>query len=154
MARRKKDLSDVPGIIDDIMGISSSGNGHDAEGLMDAEESGDVDELIEQTATRRSSRAKARTGGDPDPAEKPARKPRTPRAAAVEPDEGPEQLKLPLLPLRDMVIFPHMVTSLFVGRDRSLKAIEAALNNDRTLLAVAQRNPEQEEIGPDDLYTT
>ena len=47
-----------------------------------------------------------------------------------------------------MVIFPHMVTSLFVGRDKSLKAIEAAMIDDRVIVAVAQRNPEDEEVGP------
>ena len=61
-------------------------------------------------------------------------------------------MRYPLLPLRDMVIFPHMVTSLFVGRDKSLKAIESAMTGDRTLVAVAQRNPEEEDIAPEDLY--
>src|SRR5688500_5789230 len=68
-------------------------------------------------------------------------------------DDDDKVLKLPLLPLRDMVIFPHMVTSLFVGREKSIKAIEAALNSDRIVYAVAQRNPEEEDIGPDDLHT-
>jgi len=45
-----------------------------------------------------------------------------------------------------------MVTSLFVGRKRSLKAIDAALNGDRVLVAVSQRNPEDEDVEPDDLY--
>src|SRR5207253_3973552 len=70
-----------------------------------------------------------------------------------DPDDSDEELRLPLVPLRDMVIFPHMVTSLFVGRKRSLKAIDAALNSDRVLLAVAQRDAEDEDVGPDDLYT-
>src|SRR5215212_5906495 len=153
MARKKqKDPADIAGIVDDLLGGNSSGNGHDAEGLIDAEEAGDVDELIEQTASRRSSRARAgAVGSDPEPGrEKPVRKARAPRKTAPEITEGGEQLKLPLLPLRDMVIFPHMVTSLFVGRDRSLKAIEAAMADDRVIVAVAQRNPEDEEIGPDD----
>jgi ATP-dependent Lon protease len=51
-----------------------------------------------------------------------------------------------------MVIFPHMVTSLFVGRERSLRAIEAAMADERVLVAVAQRDPEDEEVRPEDLY--
>jgi ATP-dependent Lon protease len=63
-----------------------------------------------------------------------------------------EPVILPLLPLRDMVIFPHMVTSLFVGREKSLKAIESAMADERVLVAVAQRDPEDEEVRPEDLY--
>jgi ATP-dependent Lon protease len=63
-----------------------------------------------------------------------------------------EPVVLPLLPLRDMVIFPHMVTSLFVGREKSLRAIESAMTDERVLVAVAQRDPEDEEVSPEDLY--
>ncbi len=59
----------------------------------------------------------------------------------------------PLLPLRDTVIFPHMVTPLFVGRDRSLQAVEAAMANDGTIVVVAQKDEDVEEPGPDDIYT-
>ena len=45
-----------------------------------------------------------------------------------------------------------MVTSLFVGRDKSLKAIDSAMTGDRTLVAVVKRNPEDEDIAPEDLY--
>src|SRR5438876_4013042 len=59
MARKKqKDLADVASIVDEITGGGPPGNGHDAEGLLDAEEAGDVDELIEQTASRRPTRTK------------------------------------------------------------------------------------------------
>jgi ATP-dependent Lon protease len=64
--------------------------------------------------------------------------------------EVPEEL--PLLPLRELVVFPYMVVPLFVGRARSIAALEDALSSDRLLLLVAQRNPEIEEPGPDDLY--
>ncbi|MEN8180905.1 MAG: endopeptidase La [Myxococcota bacterium] len=60
--------------------------------------------------------------------------------------------ELPLLPLRELVVFPYMVVPLFVGRARSIAALEDALSSDRLLLLVAQRNPEIEEPGPDDLY--
>jgi ATP-dependent Lon protease len=59
----------------------------------------------------------------------------------------------PLLALRDTVIFPHMVTPLFVGRDRSLRAVEAAMANEGTIVVVAQKDDEVEEPDPDDIYT-
>ena len=71
------------------------------------------------------------------------------------PDDGDElsSKDLPLLPLRDTVVFPHMMTPLLVGRDRSLKAVEEAVNGDNLLIVVAQRDPEVQEPGLDDLYT-
>jgi ATP-dependent Lon protease len=60
----------------------------------------------------------------------------------------------PLLPLRDTVIFPHMVTPLFVGRDRSLKAVEAAMATEGIIIVAAQKDAELEEPGSDDIYTT
>jgi len=47
--------------------------------------------------------------------------------------------KLPLLPLRDVVVYPHMVIPLFVGRDKSIKALEAAMDGDKKILLVAQK---------------
>ncbi|MBC8249165.1 MAG: LON peptidase substrate-binding domain-containing protein, partial [Anaerolineales bacterium] len=64
-----------------------------------------------------------------------------------------EIAEYPLLPLRDTVIFPHMVTPLFVGRDRSLKAVEAAMSTEGTIVVVAQKDVEMEEPSPDDIYT-
>ncbi|HSR31392.1 MAG TPA: endopeptidase La [Anaerolineae bacterium] len=70
-------------------------------------------------------------------------------------DEGEGSLPedLPLLPLRDTVVFPHMMTPLMVGRDRSMKALEAATSGDELMVVVAQRDPEVEEPGLEDLYT-
>jgi len=62
-------------------------------------------------------------------------------------------LEYPLLPVRDTVVFPHMVTPLFVGRDRSIKAVEAAISDDSTLVVVAQRDPEIQDPAIEDLYT-
>ena len=59
---------------------------------------------------------------------------------------------LPLLPLRDTVVFPHMMTPLMVGRDRSMKALEAATNEDNRVVVVAQRDAEIQEPDLDDLY--
>ena len=47
---------------------------------------------------------------------------------------------LPLLPLRDVVVFPHMVIPLFVGRQRSIKALEAAMEAGKSIMLVAQKN--------------
>ncbi|MBI3803773.1 MAG: endopeptidase La [Nitrospirae bacterium] len=64
--------------------------------------------------------------------------------------EVPE--KLPLLPVRDIVIFPHMVLPLFVGREISIKAIEAALAGNRMVLLAAQKSSEVEAPKPEDIY--
>lgn len=60
---------------------------------------------------------------------------------------------IPLLPLRDVVVYPHMVTPLFVGRGKSIEALERAMANDKQVLLVAQKNPQQDEPQGDDLYT-
>src|SRR5581483_1335014 len=57
-----------------------------------------------------------------------------------------------VLPVRDTVLFPHMVTPLFVMRERSVRAIEDAMSGDRTVIVVAQRDPEIEDVGADDVY--
>ncbi len=61
-------------------------------------------------------------------------------------------IECPLLPARDIVMFPHMMIPLFVGRDRSLDAVEAAAAGDGSLVVVAQRDTEIEEPLIDDLY--
>ena len=60
--------------------------------------------------------------------------------------------ELPVLPLREFVVFPYMVLPLFVSRERSIAAVEDALAGDRLLLLAAQRNPELEDPDPDDLH--
>ena len=67
-------------------------------------------------------------------------------------EDGIATLELPLIPLRDTVIFPRMVSSLLVGRDRSLKAVEAAMAQDRTIVVAAQRNPSQQDVSLEDIY--
>jgi ATP-dependent Lon protease len=68
-------------------------------------------------------------------------------------EQTSEVAEYPLLPLRDTVIFPHMVTPLFVGRDRSLRAVEAAMANEGTIIVAAQKDGEVDDPGPDDIYT-
>jgi len=62
------------------------------------------------------------------------------------------QISLPLLPLRDVVVFPHMVIPLFVGRPKSIKALEVAMESGKTILLVAQKFAAKDEPGPEDLY--
>ena len=59
---------------------------------------------------------------------------------------------LPVLPLRDVVVFPHMVIPLFVGRLRSIKALEAAMAGGKNILLVAQKDATQDVPAPDDIY--
>ncbi|MDU9037219.1 endopeptidase La [Pseudomonas corrugata] len=61
-------------------------------------------------------------------------------------------IELPLLPLRDVVVYPHMVIPLFVGREKSIEALEAAMAGDKQILLVAQRNPADDDPGEDALY--
>ncbi|WP_374525908.1 endopeptidase La [Sphingopyxis sp.] len=60
----------------------------------------------------------------------------------------------PLLPLRDIVVFPHMIVPLFVGRDRSVAALEAAMESDKEIFLVAQLDPGEDDPQRDDLYDT
>jgi len=66
----------------------------------------------------------------------------------------PEQVSLPLLPLRDVVVFPHMVIPLFVGRPKSIKALEAAMEAGKSILLVAQKAAAQDDPSPSDVYST
>lgn len=62
------------------------------------------------------------------------------------------ELDLPLLPLRDVVVFPHMVIPLFVGRPKSIKALEAATEAGKNILLVAQKSAAKDDPSPQDLY--
>ena len=63
-----------------------------------------------------------------------------------------ESIELPLLPLRDVVVYPYMVIPLFVGRDKSIRALEAAMAADKQVLLVAQKSAAVDEPGIDDVY--
>ena len=71
----------------------------------------------------------------------------------MSPRTAPETYDLPVLPLRDVVVFPHMVIPLFVGRDKSIKALDVAMEADKRILLVAQKSAETDDPGADDLYT-
>jgi ATP-dependent Lon protease len=71
------------------------------------------------------------------------------------PDSLPDKeglIECPVLPLRDLVVYPHMVSPLFVGREASLLAIEEAQDNDQTVIALTQQDSDVDEPGPDDFY--
>lgn len=65
---------------------------------------------------------------------------------------SPTLNELPLLPLRDVVVYPHMVTPLFVGRQKSIEALEIAMAADKHVLLVAQKNPSLDDPKAEDLY--
>ncbi len=64
----------------------------------------------------------------------------------------PHRLDLPVLPLRDVVVYPHMVIPLFVGRDRSIKALDLAMAGDKQILLIAQKSPDTDDPAAEDLY--
>src|SRR5574339_538605 len=63
-----------------------------------------------------------------------------------------EITQYPLLPLRDVVVFPHMVIPLFVGRPKSIKAMETAMEAGKSILLVAQKSAAKDDPGPEDMY--
>src|SRR3954452_16918440 len=65
----------------------------------------------------------------------------------------PEIVQYPLLPLRDVVVFPHMVIPLFVGRPKSIKAMETAMEAGKSILLVAQKSAAKDDPGPEDMYS-
>jgi len=66
--------------------------------------------------------------------------------------QTPKLQSLPLLPLRDVVVFPHMVIPLFVGRPKSIKALEAAMELGKSIMLVAQKNASKDEPVAEDIY--
>ena len=71
---------------------------------------------------------------------------------ADRPQAPAETISLPLLPLRDVVVFPHMVIPLFVGRPKSIKALETAMEDGKQILLVAQKSAAKDEPSTEDLY--
>src|SRR5450756_973606 len=65
---------------------------------------------------------------------------------------SPDLTRFPLLPLRDVVVFPHMVIPLFVGRPKSIKAMELAMEAGKSILLVAQKSAAKDDPVAEDLY--
>ena len=59
----------------------------------------------------------------------------------------------PVLPLRDIVVFPHMIVPLFVGREKSIRALEEVMRSDRQILLATQQNPSEDEPTPETIYS-
>jgi ATP-dependent Lon protease len=67
-------------------------------------------------------------------------------------EQNTTQTQMPLLPLRDVVVFPHMVIPLFVGRPKSIKALETAMEAGKSIVLVAQKSAAKDDPSPEDLY--
>nr|WP_282565639.1 endopeptidase La [Providencia alcalifaciens] len=67
--------------------------------------------------------------------------------------ERSERIEIPVLPLRDVVVYPHMVIPLFVGREKSIHSLEAAMDHDKQVMLVAQKEASTDEPGVNDLFT-
>src|ERR1044072_9503275 len=65
---------------------------------------------------------------------------------------GAKKRTVPLLPLRDIIVFPHMVSQLFVGRERSINALDAAMARDKDMFLSAQKNAKTNEPMPGDIF--
>jgi ATP-dependent Lon protease len=65
---------------------------------------------------------------------------------------GAKRRTVPLLPLRDIIVFPHMVSQLFVGRERSINALDAAMARDKDIFLAAQKNAKTNEPTPEDIF--
>src|SRR5215510_8727 len=65
---------------------------------------------------------------------------------------GNKRRTLPLLPLRDITVFPHMVSQLFVGRERSINALNEAMNREKEIFLAAQKNAKTNEPTPEDIF--
>ena len=66
--------------------------------------------------------------------------------------DAPQSHVMAVLPLRDIVVFPHMIVPLFVGREKSVRALEAVMKDDKQILLVAQKNASQDDPEPDEIY--
>ena len=66
--------------------------------------------------------------------------------------DGKKTRSVPLLPLRDIIVFPHMVVPLFVGREKSIAALEEAMGSDKTILLCAQKKAKTNDPEPEDIY--
>ncbi|MXP67572.1 endopeptidase La [Pantoea sp. Aalb] len=67
--------------------------------------------------------------------------------------ERSKRIKIPVLPLRDVVVYPHMVMPLFVGREKSIRCLEAAMDNDKKIMLVAQKEASTDEPGINELFS-
>src|SRR5690606_34936887 len=113
--------------------------------------------LVQERVPRRAPGRSARTGSQrlhplpPGPITRTMRQPAA-RIPGVQMSTQATTFDLPVLPLRDVVVFPHMVIPLFVGRDKSIRALDVAMEGDKQVLLVAQKSAETDDPGADDLH--
>src|SRR5690349_18017196 len=88
-----------------------------------------------------------------------ARSPTVPKGGPMSEAQRPESPRssvsaepVAVLPLRDIVVFPHMIVPLFVGREKSVRALEAVMRDDKQILLVAQKNAAQDDPGAEDIF--
>src|SRR5690242_2360338 len=86
-----------------------------------------------------------------DEADRPVPEPQQGRPDEKQPEAARGDV-LAVLPLRDIVVFPHMIVPLFVGREKSVRALEAVMKDDKQILLVAQKNAAQDDPSADDIY--
>src|SRR3954452_5975736 len=67
--------------------------------------------------------------------------------------DSPRGTTFAVLPLRDIVVFPHMIVPLFVGREKSVRALEDVMKDDKQILLVTQKNASQDDPTPSDIYS-
>ena len=67
--------------------------------------------------------------------------------------ERSERIEIPVLPLRDVVVYPHMVIPLFVGREKSIRCLEAAMEQDKKVLLVAQKDASTDEPTVEEIFS-
>jgi ATP-dependent Lon protease len=106
----------------------------------------DAKPAAETTPPDGAAAAKAEASG------RPARVSVRRSAAARAAGAASEANILPVLPLRDIVVFPHMIVPLFVGREKSVRALEAVMKDDKQILLVAQKNASQDDPSVDDIF--
>jgi ATP-dependent Lon protease len=104
-------------------------------------------QTVPEEVTRMSKRETKPESDQPDEGAAPS--PAAKRAAARETRAGEV---LPVLPLRDIVVFPHMIVPLFVGREKSVRALEAVMKDDKQILLVAQKNASQDDPSDGEIY--
>src|SRR3569832_2628455 len=71
----------------------------------------------------------------------------------MENNPGQSSQNYPVLPLRDIVVFPHMIVPLFVGREKSVRALEDVMKDDKQILLVTQKNAAQDDPSTSDIYS-
>src|SRR5262252_8556688 len=67
--------------------------------------------------------------------------------------ENKDVATAPVLPLRDIVVFPHMIVPLFVGREKSVRALEEVMSEEKEILLLTQKNATEDDPSPDGLHT-